>query len=112
MHNYKGFLGVLRPINQNLVNGYSLKFSKGVVYTTQVILKVRKEPSISAEQVQFENLTDNAKSHAFSSGTNKGCLYKGTHITCLDYKQVGNNLWIKIPSGWICGVFNGKEYIK
>lgn len=112
LHNYKGFLGVLRACNQDLITGVRKEFKKGVVYTSQVILKVRYEAGLDKEQVPFENLSENAKLHAFSDGVNKGCLKAQTYMTCLDSKIVDNNTWIKIPSGWVCAIFEGKDYIK
>lgn len=64
------------------------------------------------KQVPYERLTPNAREHAYSSGYNKGCLKDGTRVTCLETKYVGNDIWIRIPSGWIAGYYNGKEYIK
>ena len=31
--------------------------------------------------------------------------------TCLDVVKEGNNTWLKIPSGFICAVFNDKIYV-
>lgn len=41
-----------------------------------------------------------------------GALEAGTRITCLAYKQVGSDIWMQIPSGWIAAYYSGKEYVK
>ena len=84
----------------------------GKTYTTQVILKVRTGAGTNYSQVPYEKLTTNAKAHAYSSGANKGCLKAGTRVTCQEVKKVGNDTWIKIPSGWIAANYNGKVYVK
>lgn len=81
-------------------------------YTTQVILKVRTDAGINNPQVSYERLTENAKKHAYPTGANKGCLKVGTKITCLEIKKDNNNTWIRIPSGWIAGIYNNKVYVK
>ena len=84
----------------------------GTTYTTQVVLRVRSDAGTDKSIVPYENLTANAKAHAYSSGTNKGCLKDDTRVTCLEIKNVGNDIWIRIPSGWIAGHYNGKIYVK
>lgn len=87
-------------------------YKVGETYTTQVILKVRSGAGTNYAQVPYEKLTSNAKAHAYSSGYNKGCLKEGTRVTCLEVKNVGNDIWIRIPSGWIAGYYNNKVYVK
>lgn len=90
----------------------SYRFAVGQTYTTQVILKVRSGAGTDKGQVAYENLTVNAKANAYSSGVNKGCLKSGTRVTCLEIKELGKDIWIRIPSGWIAGYYNGKIYVK
>ena len=87
-------------------------YNVGTTYTTQVVLKVRTGAGTSASQVPYEKLTANAKQYAYSSGANKGCLKAGTRVTCQEVKKVGNDTWIRIPSGWIAAVYQGKTYVK
>lgn len=87
-------------------------YKVGQVYTTQVILKVRSGAGTSNSQIPYSKLTANAKLHAYSSGVNTGCLKEGTRVTCLEIRNVGNEVWIRIPSGWIAGHYNGKIYVK
>ena len=87
-------------------------YKAGITYTTQVILKVRSGAGTGNSQVSYSKLTANAKLHAYSSGVNAGCLKEGTRVTCLEIKNVGNEVWIRIPSGWIAGHYNGRIYVK
>ena len=63
-------------------------------------------------QKSYTNLTTNAKANAYNSGANAGCLKSGTKVTVQEIKNIGNDVWIKIPSGWISGYYNGKTYVK
>ena len=97
-------------INADLPNNNIYKV--GIVYTTQVILKVRSGPGTNYAMKTYEQLTENAKENAYSSGVNRGCLKVGTRVTCLEVKNVGNDIWIRIPSGWVAAYYNGNTYIK
>lgn len=91
-----------------VINSYKV----GVTYTTQVVLKVRSGASINYTQKSYSQLTANAKQHAYYSGPNIGCLYSGTRVTCQEIKEVGNDIWIRIPSGWIAAKYQNKIYVK
>ena len=60
---------------------------------------------------KFEELTENAKAHAYNSGVNAGCLKEGTKVTVLEAVNNGNDIWLRIPSGWVAGYYNGKMYV-
>ena len=94
----------------NISNNASYKV--GTTYTTQVILKVRSGAGTNYAQKSYNQLTSNAKANAYSTGANTGCLKSGTRVTCLEVKNVNNDIWIRIPSGWIAGNYNGKTYVK
>ena len=87
-------------------------YKVGTTYTTQVILKVRSGAGTNYSQVPYSKLTPNAKEHAYSSGVNAGCLKEGTRVTCQEVKYNGNDIWIRIPSGWIAAKYNGNVYVK
>lgn len=88
------------------------EYQVGTTYTTQVILKVRTGAGTNYAQKSYSQLTPNAKEHAYSSGPNAGCLKDRTRVTCLEVKNVGNDVWIRIPSGWIAAYYNGNRYVK
>lgn len=79
----------------------------GKTYTTTVNLNIRDLPN--GQKLKYEDLTDNAKRHAYISNGN-AVLYKGTRVTVKSINVVGNDIWLRIPSGWICGRHDNKLY--
>ena len=39
-------------------------------------------------------------------------VYKRQVITCKEVNVVGNDVWIKAPSGWMAGYYKGQVFIK
>lgn len=87
-------------------------FKVGTVYKTQVILKVRDGAGVKKAQKTYKQLTTNAKANAYSSGINAGCLKKGTEVSCLEVKNINNEVWIRIPSGWVAAYYDKEYYVK
>ena len=86
----------------------SQRYIVGNAYTISVksALNVRKTPK--GELVGYANLTEDGKKHAFASGA----LKNGTRVTCLEVKAFSDSdIWIKIPSGWICAVDGIKTFV-
>lgn len=84
-------------------------FKVGKTYTTVVdCLNVRKGAGTSFGVKKRSQLTSDGRKHANANGQ----LKKGTRVTCLATKINDGNVWIKIPSGWICAYYKGKVYIK
>lgn len=86
------------------------KFEKGKTYITQVDLNVRTGPGTNFSIKKYQDLTKDGKNHAYKQ--NYACLKKGTKVTCLNIIKENNNIWFRIPSGFVCALYNGKEYIK
>ena len=81
----------------------------GKVYTLQAERKVRTGAGTKyAAKKHFALTRDGQKNDADGDGA----LDKGTRVTCKAVKKVGENIWIKTPSGWIAAVYNGKIYVK
>ena len=80
----------------------------GKTYTLQVdALRVRTGAGTGYAAKSYSQLTSNARTNAYSNGT----LRKGTRVTCQAVQAVGENIWIRIPSGWIAAYYNGKAYV-
>ena len=79
-------------------------------YTTQVDLRVREGAGTDKRQKKRSELTADGQNHALSGVY--ACLRAGTRVTCQDIKNIGNDVWIKIPSGWIAAKYNNKIYVK
>lgn len=82
-------------------------YKVGKIYTINVrsALNVRKGAGKGFGLVGYNNLTEDGKKHAFSNGT----LKSGTKVTVKEVK-VNNehDVWLKIPSGWICAIDGNK----
>lgn len=81
----------------------------GKTYITKVDLNVREGAGTKYKKKDFDNLSFNAQQHAYKR---TGVLKKGTKVTCLDIIVNDNEIWIKIPSGYVCANYKGKVYIK
>lgn len=81
----------------------------GKTYTTKVDLNVREGAGTNYKKKDFDDLSFNAQQHAYKC---TGVLKKGTKVTCLDVIINDNEIWFKIPSGFICANYKGKVYIK
>ena len=89
----------------------SSKFKVGKNYTLQSDMYIRD--SANGKKKQFTKLTVNAKNHGYADQNGFGILKKGTVVTCKDIQEKDGGVWIKIPSGWICGVGkSGEVYAK
>nr|DAQ05967.1 MAG TPA: Muramidase (flagellum-specific) [Caudoviricetes sp.] len=86
------------------------KYIKGKNYTLQVDLNVRYGAGTNNAIKKYNELTEDGKKHAYVQ-TN-AVLKKGTVVTCLEIVKNGQDIWLKIPSGYVAGYYQGKEYIK
>lgn len=99
----------ITPVSETTVNVIA-SYEVGKTYTTQVVLKVRKAPSDHAELVCYKNLTASAKKH---DSDKNGSLDAGTKVTCKEVvRDTSGNTWIKIPSGYIAAIYEGKVFVK
>lgn len=84
------------------------KYTVGKTYTLRVdALRVRTGAGTNYAAKSYSQLTANARANAYSDGT----LRKGTRVTCQAVQAVGEDIWIRIPSGWIAAYYNGKAYV-
>jgi hypothetical protein len=81
----------------------------GCVYTIKVntALNVRRGAGKNYGLVGYDNLTADGKKHA----TKSGALVNGTRVTVNGIKLVNDSVWLKIPSGWVCGREGNKVYV-
>ena len=112
-HNYVAFLGVLRPKNLAPFTAASNPFKKGNVYTLTVDVKVREAAGTNAKWKTVSQLTADGQKNATSKKANDYAVLKtGTRVTVQELKIIGSDIWAKIPSGYICLRYNGKNYVK
>ena len=81
----------------------------GKTYTLQAEMKIRKGPGLKYGWKRHNELTADGRKH---DKDRDGFLDKGTVVTCLEVKQIGANIWIRCPSGWIAAYHNGNLYVK
>lgn len=97
LHNYKGFLGVLRPNDQSKIVGNT--YTIGTYQVTASLLNVRTGAGTNNLNKKYNELTANAQEQNRKLGNSKANgLLKGCICTVSEIQ--GN--WGKIPSGWIC----------
>ena len=84
-------------------------YRTGNTYTIQVNdLNVRTGPGSKYARKTKAQLTPDGRKHADAEGQ----LKKGTRVTCQGQKTNGKEIWIRIPSGWICAYNGTKYYVK
>ena len=94
--------------NNNTETNVNFDYIVNKTYKTQVLLAVRSGAGTNYTKKTYSQLTANAKKNA----TSDGYLKYGTSVTCMEVKKVGDDIWIRIPSGWCAAYYKGKYYIK
>lgn len=85
-------------------------YKVGEIYTCQSERNVRKGPATYYKRLKHVDLRKNGQQNDIDKD---GRLDKGTKVSCLEIKKWSNgNIWLRIPSGWVCAVYKGKVYIK
>lgn len=83
-------------------------FTKWKTYRTLVNLNVRTGAGTNFNRKTYYQLTLDAQKHA----DKKGVLKAGTEVTCIMTKELENGeIWMQIPSGWVCAYQNKERYI-
>ena len=93
---------IVQPVKESYV--------KGKVYTTTVNLYIRTSPA-GTKRKMYE-ITPNAKVNSYMDQYGDAVLKAGTRVTCMDVVKDGSNIWIRIPSGYICANYHGKIYVE
>lgn len=83
----------------------------GNTYTLQSNMYIRKEPN--GEKKEFSQITENAKKNGYADKDGFAILNKGTRVTCKEVVNVEDKqqIWVQIPSGYVCGKTKDKIYI-
>lgn len=83
-------------------------YTVGQTYTLQANMNVRTGAGINYPIKAHSQLTAGGQA---ADPDKNGSLQKGTRVTCQEIKQVGADIWMRIPSGWIAAVSGGKTYV-
>ncbi len=89
---------------QTVQNGFVV----GNVYKLKYDLKVRTGAGTNNRAKAKNELTADGQRHAKANGT----LLAGTEVTCKEVQQVGNEIWMRTPSGWIAAFYDGEAYVE
>lgn len=89
-------------------SGSGAKYQVGKSYTLQVELRVRTGAGTGCAAKSHSQLTADGQKH---DRDNDGCLDAGTVVTCQEVKNIGSDVWIKAPSGWLAAYYQGHTYI-
>lgn len=85
-------------------------YNVGSNYTLKYDLKVRNGAGTKYAWRKRSTLTADGKKHAYNQ--TYAVLKAGTVVTAQKVKKLSNGeIWIYIPSGWVCAVQGGKVYI-
>lgn len=83
-------------------------YRNGSTYSLKAdALRVRTGAGTNYRAKTYKELSANARKNAYSNGN----LKKGTRVTCMATKMIGNDIWMQIPSGWIAARYGGKTYV-
>ena len=105
-----GYVMIHRPANIDL-GIVTDNYNVGQVYTTKVDLKVREGAGTNYRQKNKAELTVDGQKNAYNYTS--AVLKTGTRVTLLEKKVINNDeIWGRIPSGWIAFKYEGKEYVK
>ena len=94
-----------KPVEQKKDLGYTI----GKIYKLQANMYIRKTPN--GKKLTFNEITANARTNAYADAEGAAILKKGTAVTCKDASEVSGSVWVKIPSGWVCGKTADRTFI-
>lgn len=109
---------ILKIIKSNNLEQYDRKEKEskkedyiiGKTYTLQVNLNVRTGAGTSYKNKKYAELTKDGRKHALN--ISNAVLKRGTKVTCLKVIKVKDEIWLEIPSGFICAKYGDKVYVK
>ena len=99
---YDGIRGGLRPKIYHEVISTPTP-SKNPIYETLGDMYVRWGASYNAGVKLVKDLTEDGKKHATNNNPYAYAVYKkGTRFTCYELVDLGEGVWARTPSGYVC----------
>lgn len=110
-------LNQISKYNLKLFDNFSYKgtatassgYTVGKTYTLQSNMYIRVAPN--GDHVDYLSITSNAQINAYTDENGNSVLRKGTRVTCRSLENIGDDIWMQIPSGWVCAKKGNKIYI-
>ena len=96
---------VSQDVSQQTETNYIVEHN----YTLNVDLHDRTGPSTNYRIKNYNELTTDGKKHAYNQ--QKAVLKKGTVVTVLGVYNNEGDTWLRIPSGYIAGIYQNKKYV-
>ena len=97
-----------QPVD-NVVNNLP-KYEVNKNYTIKVALNVRAGAGTNYRIKNYNELTIDEKNHAYNQ--QNAVLKPNTRVTCLGIYINNDEVWLKIPSGFVCAYYHGEICIK
>lgn len=85
-------------------------FKVSGVYTLTTNVKVRTGAGTNYSQKTRSQLTADGRKNALNQ--TYAVLKSGTKFTVQEIKKNNSDIWVRIPSGWICVYYKGDKYAK
>ena len=96
-------------VSQNVSHQTESNYVVGHNYTLNVDLHVRTGPSTNYRIKNYNELTTDGKNHAYKQ--DRAVLKKGTVVTVKEIYNTFGDTWLRIPSGFIAGIYQNKKYV-
>lgn len=91
----------------------SVRFDAGSVYTLTTNVNVRTGAGTNYAIKKVRDLTADGKKNCTSTNSADNAVLKtGTRVTALEVIYVGSDIWLRIPSGYICVYYKGDKYAR
>jgi len=87
-------------------------FRVGQTVTTMVALNVRAGAGTNHRQLRRNELTADGQRNSQNRADGLATLNNGTRVTILELRNVGNDIWARIPSGWVALRYNGNMHVR
>jgi hypothetical protein len=102
-----------KPKTTTTTTKTTVKFDAGSTYTLTADLNVRTGAGTNYSIKKVKDLTTDGKKNCTSTNSSANAVLKsGTKVTALEVIYVGSDIWLRIPSGYICVYYQGKKYAK
>lgn len=100
------------PAEQQMKTDPGAAWSAGKIYTCRSNMNVRTGAGTSYRIKKIKELTADGKKHATNkTATANAVLKAGTRVTCKKVITKGKQVWLQIPSGYICAYDGVKKYV-
>lgn len=107
----KKYLSTTKPSQTKPTSSVSYNYTVNNTYTLQEDMKVRTGAGTIYAQKRYNALTADGKKNAYRQ--TYAVLKKGTKVTALRViKNSNTDIWLQIPSGYVCAVSGNNVYIK